>query len=1738
MKTITKRMMAILLSLMVICSLFPLNVFSLEPLDPGAFDGAIITGVVDGQGYISLKAERNGSTGNSINHILAHDQIYINVLSGSCGTDETGTPISTELRDIYATDVNGNRIPVYENRNSYNPENSYYQYFFIMPNEDDVTVTAVFRAPGEPTYTHHIYTETRGKGTITLMTDDDVEAGQEVTVHCERTIDINDPDNQEFKRIIVRDMQGNILFRTMDYALHEYDYTFIMPDCDVRVTAAFAKIFEGAKYEVFTNVTGGYIMPNPHVAEENSSVNLNWYGGSSGSTDFMNKDYYLESISAVDQYGVPVPVTLDEYSSPVIVSMPPADVTVTADIREFGPFGQTYRVILDPGEGGGEPIVYESDYGRHLEKVWNFSFYYDHGPCFLLFPYFCAEGFTAPQDGYVFAGWEGNETYNNLTSTETTFTAKWEYDWSAIPNAQCSFVPGAVTLDGAGDTTFDFTAESFSGGKVLMNGNYERVEKVLACFAGSVQLSNGTSTVLATLTDTQQNGLMFTYGAQDQVNEITINVDPYAFEQAEPGVYTGNLLYSTQWYIGNELKGDTVDCYLPITLNVPEKSTVTFDACGGTVNPSQSQTKRTGTLDSLPTPTMTGYNFRGWFTQADGGEQITTDTVFTENTTVYAHWYGPSSYTLSVPNEITLTQFDEFTGFESNVTSMTLYEDEAGYKPDRLQVRFESGVLENSADSSEKLPFKLSQLPDSTLVGSTKSREWTLQDLGEAQSIYINIPSDAWNSAAPGTYYGNISYTTRWGYDVGGETVWSNDVRTESRLVSVTITPGYLIDVSASPALGGTVTGGGRFQQGETFTLTASPKENFEFGGWAVDGVHITNELTYQSQAFADHEVVAYFVPKFTVILDPGEGTGDRLVYDIAYQAEIPKKENVQPGQFYYDPNGSVGFRLPQERPDSFTAPNTDIFGGWEYAQEYSVLFSGETTFTATWKKAVPVDFRLLGDPSLVTYSLCQCEKLLDYSQSFEYWGATPLIDGRAYLNWDVGLEVKPNGEGPDNFILYTSGKSSEGHPYISGSNVRTFDANNPLYTYHTSYIGDAPVKMSLVLNPVIVTFNKNGGYYIFSDDTYEHAVSNNYPSKLHENEFYKTGYSFTGWNTEPNGSGTSYTDCQEVTFTEPVTLYAQWGKISQIKTDGNVSVYRADDNWSTTPLTEAVEGEELQIVQNYNKCQPGKYFTGEFTVNGNGLGGVVNSGYFNPVDKFIMPANEVTVGAVQEDKTAYTVDLTTNSSVEVPMRVYSELSNNYSENSTYDPDNGDMLIDLNASGTPDVRLYYEEQFDNMMLSLMPQADGARSYVTHCEDDFNVPYSTITVVLPLPDGFYLSFSGEEELLLGNRFTSDPDNQDEYLLTTVLESGDTVQVVKLENSIITERYPNEANATYTVDASHAGFVKVRFTESSKDEWLNPFGGYFSISGANDPFVGHSLTLDGDIGENFIINLNGANAEAAEVRFTWGGDPAAGIATHTNTVQVMSSKKISTNVGECFKVKLPVSAKEMKDLVTAELYVNGKKAQEDQYSVEQYALYLYQHPEEGEPDDLEKQQKLAEVCRAMLVYGAKAQLQFGYETDALADAGLASLDPPKNTLENLSSDEISGLGTITLDNAGLTPMGLEFCGASLLLNSETTMRLYFEITDATVYENTSVSLNGTNLTAKSTGSYIFYDIADISATDILKDYHVTFSNDQNSYEAIFNPGWYISETLANNDNDNLKAIVTALYRYAKAAEAYFG
>jgi len=125
------------------------------------------------------------------------------------------------------------------------------------------------------------------------------------------------------------------------------------------------------------------------------------------------------------------------------------------------------------------------------------------------------------------------------------------------------------------------------------------------------------------------------------------------------------------------------------------------------------------------------------------------------------------------------------------------------------------------------------------------------------------------------------------------------------------------------------------------------------------------------------------------------------------------------------------------------------------------------------------------------------------------------------------------------------SGGSSNSHWDDSVNNFTTFmkrsiSANWALHSFNTRKIGILlDIGWTLPNNPdaVYVTFNANGGEMTMPSQEFLPGVA----KQLRANIFTQAGYTYMGWNTSPDGTGTSYTDRQTITIFNNMELYAQW---------------------------------------------------------------------------------------------------------------------------------------------------------------------------------------------------------------------------------------------------------------------------------------------------------------------------------------------------------------------------------------------------------------------------------------------------------------------------------------------------------------------------------------------------------------------------------------------------------------------
>ena len=121
----------------------------------------------------------------------------------------------------------------------------------------------------------------------------------------------------------------------------------------------------------------------------------------------------------------------------------------------------------------------------------------------------------------------------------------------------------------------------------------------------------------------------------------------------------------------------------------------------------------------------------------------------------------------------------------------------------------------------------------------------------------------------------------------------------------------YSINTNASPVEGGTISGGGQYEDGTTVTVTAAPNENFRFLAWTEDGTQISTEASLTFTVSNDRTLTAIFEP----ISEPTPGP---ITYTINTSATVG---GTVSGAGKYEQGSSVTLTATPE--------NGYLFVGW-----------------------------------------------------------------------------------------------------------------------------------------------------------------------------------------------------------------------------------------------------------------------------------------------------------------------------------------------------------------------------------------------------------------------------------------------------------------------------------------------------------------------------------------------------------------------------------------------------------------------------------------------------------------------------------------------------------------------------------------------------------------------------------------------------------------------------------------
>lgn len=554
----------------------------------------------------------------------------------------------------------------------------------------------------------------------------------------------------------------------------------------------------------------------------------------------------------------------------------------------------------------------------------------------------------------------------------------------------------------------------------------------------------------------------------------------------------------------------------------PITYTIELNANGGSCLTDSVTVAYDSIYGALPIPTKTGYTFNGWYTAVSGGTKITEDTKVTtaSNHTLYAQW-SVNSYKI------------DFNGNGSTGGSMSKLEMKYGTAKKLTANAFaKTGYSFNGwntkADGS----------------GTSYADKASVNNLTSTNGVTVTLYAQ-WN-ANTGTKYVVNHYQMN--VSGSGYTLKETENKTSTTASSVTIanlkktytgftyeggkgttsataTKPSTLDTTTTVLADGTrviniyysrnkyaltlnkgtgitaVSGSGTYYYGQSVTIDATVAIGYTWSKWS------DNNATKK---------VAITMPANALTLTANATLNN---YTISYTLNGGTVATANPTSYNVT---TEDFTLNNPTRTGYT------FAGWtgtglSAATKTVTVAKGSTgnrSYTATWTaNTYIVTFDANGG------SCSTASKSVTYDSTYGTL-PTPTRTGYTFTGW------------------YTA--SSSGTKITADTKV-TVTANQKLYAQWTA-------------NGYTIVFNGNGAT---SGSMTNLAMTYGTSKNLTANAFAKTNYSFNGWNTKADGSGTSYADKASInnltsTNGATVTLYAIW-KLKTVSMPSYIGWYYTD---------------------------------------------------------------------------------------------------------------------------------------------------------------------------------------------------------------------------------------------------------------------------------------------------------------------------------------------------------------------------------------------------------------------------------------------------------------------------------------------------------------------------------------------------------------------------------------------------
>ena len=638
----------------------------------------------------------------------------------------------------------------------------------------------------------------------------------------------------------------------------------------------------------------------------------------------------------------------------------------------------------------------------------------------------------------------------------------------------------------------------------------------------------------------------------------------------------GNVAYGDEAEVSSltSTDGGKYNLYAKWT---PTNYTITYSMNGGTnvSNPPTSYTIETATFNLPTNPTKTGYTFDGWYEKSDfsGSKATQIAKGATGNKIYYAKW-TPKVYTITLNNNGATTpgttayyvKYD--TGFYSDsaatsaissITRPTLTGYTfGGYYSGSTQYINSSGTISTSTASK--------QLTTTTLNASWTANSYTIKYNANGGTGTMSDTSATYNSDVTlrARSFTKTGYTFQgWSTSSSATTATYADKATVKNLTSdangtVTLYAVWKIDTHTVTynANGGSTTATTKsVEYGKPIDLTpTASKTGYTFIGWSTTS---TGKIPKESLTMGTSNVTLYAV----------------------YTTKVSDVENHEyPSYSATTATDDEVFLLVwlQSNPSNYRTYQLDYVQDTHTMVYKYTLSSTNATAISNFVGNNAFCYQLIvrdnaGNETVLKQTGTPPTLPKDYDQTVKHYKWD--VDKNKWEDLPFDTVVTTITEGNSFTPSYVTAPTG----YYASSKDSGVTKVTGAGTFHAYY---KP-------NSYIVTFNANGG----SCDTASKSVTYGgtygtlpIPSR--------TGYTFDGWNTMQNGSGTTVKSNDTYTIAGTQTLYAQWtANIYQIKlnhmdadTAGTTVYYLKynDKNYTSSSCTTAITGITKPFKEGY----------------------------------------------------------------------------------------------------------------------------------------------------------------------------------------------------------------------------------------------------------------------------------------------------------------------------------------------------------------------------------------------------------------------------------------------------------------------------------------------------------------------------------------------------------------------------